>query len=53
MEVFIGCSGFSYKEWKNLFYPENIPARKQLKYYSAVRYMRSLKRKCTETEILF
>jgi uncharacterized protein YecE (DUF72 family) len=34
MEIFIGCSGYNYKEWKNLFYPETITAKKQLEYYS-------------------
>lgn len=34
MEIFIGCSGYNYKEWKNLFYPEDIPAKKQLEYYA-------------------
>jgi len=30
----IGCSGWSYKEWKGLFYPNNLPSAKYLGYYS-------------------
>jgi len=30
----IGCSGFHYKEWKNVFYPEKLAAAKWLSYYS-------------------
>lgn len=29
-----GTSGFSYKEWKGLFYPEKLPATKMLGYYA-------------------
>lgn len=29
----IGCSGFSYKHWKNSFYPKEIPAKKWFEYY--------------------
>jgi len=29
----IGCSGFHYKEWKDLFYPEKLPQRLWLDYY--------------------
>lgn len=29
----IGCSGFHYKEWKNSFYPENLPQKKWFDYY--------------------
>ncbi len=32
-EVFIGCSGFHYKEWKNVFYPEGLPQTKWLQFY--------------------
>jgi uncharacterized protein YecE (DUF72 family) len=31
---FIGCSGFHYKEWKKVFYPEGLPQRKWFDYYS-------------------
>ena len=29
----IGCSGFHYKEWKNVFYPEKLAAAKWFEYY--------------------
>lgn len=29
-----GTSGFSYKEWKGAFYPEDLPAKGMLAYYS-------------------
>lgn len=29
----IGCSGFSYKEWKGIFYPEKLPAKDWLQFY--------------------
>jgi uncharacterized protein YecE (DUF72 family) len=31
--VYIGTSGWSYKHWKGLFYPEKMPAGKYLEYY--------------------
>lgn len=31
----IGCSGFHYKDWKGIFYPEDIPQRKWFGYYSS------------------
>ena len=31
---YIGTSGYSYSYWKNRFYPEGLPASKQLDYYS-------------------
>jgi uncharacterized protein YecE (DUF72 family) len=34
MEKFIGCSGFYYNHWKGLFYPENLPKKEWLVYYS-------------------
>jgi len=30
----IGCSGFHYKEWKTVFYPEKLPQRRWFEYYS-------------------
>ena len=35
MKLYVGTSGFSYKEWKGSFYPEKIPAGEMLSYYSA------------------
>jgi uncharacterized protein YecE (DUF72 family) len=34
MRLFVGTSGFSYKEWKGSFYPEDLPASDMLRYYS-------------------
>jgi uncharacterized protein YecE (DUF72 family) len=34
MSLYVGTSGYSYKEWKGSFYPEKIPAKEMLKYYS-------------------
>lgn len=30
----VGTSGFSYKEWKGVFYPEDLPASAMLHYYA-------------------
>ncbi len=30
---FIGCSGFYYKNWKGVFYPEKLPQRQWFDYY--------------------
>jgi uncharacterized protein YecE (DUF72 family) len=32
--VLIGTSGFSYKEWKGVFYPNDLPAKKYLAFYA-------------------
>jgi uncharacterized protein YecE (DUF72 family) len=34
MALHVGTSGYSYKEWKGSFYPEKIPAKAMLRYYS-------------------
>jgi uncharacterized protein YecE (DUF72 family) len=34
MKLYVGTSGYSYKEWKGSFYPEDIPAAKMLSYYA-------------------
>jgi uncharacterized protein YecE (DUF72 family) len=34
MNLFVGTSGYSYKEWKGSFYPEDLPAKEMLSYYS-------------------
>ena len=34
MRLFAGTSGYSYKEWKGTFYPEDLPAKRMLAYYS-------------------
>lgn len=33
MNLQVGTSGFSYKEWKGTFYPEDLPAKEMLSYY--------------------
>lgn len=35
MNVLVGTSGFSYKEWKGRFYPEKLPADQMLRFYSS------------------
>ena len=34
MNLYVGTSGYSYKEWKGTFYPEKIPAKEMLHYYA-------------------
>lgn len=34
MRVLVGTSGYSYKEWKGTFYPEDLPAAKMLSFYA-------------------
>ena len=33
--LYVGTSGYSYKEWKGSFYPETIPAKDMLTYYAS------------------
>ncbi len=33
MRVYVGTSGWSYKEWKGSFYPEKLPAKDMLRFY--------------------
>jgi len=33
--IWFGTSGFSYKEWKPIFYPEGLPEKQFLQYYSS------------------
>ncbi len=33
MNLYVGTSGYSYKEWKGAFYPEDLPAKQMLHYY--------------------
>lgn len=35
MNWHIGCSGFHYRDWKEVFYPAGIPQRKWFEYYSS------------------
>jgi uncharacterized protein YecE (DUF72 family) len=34
MNLYAGTSGYSYKEWKGSFYPEDLSPKKMLNYYS-------------------
>jgi uncharacterized protein YecE (DUF72 family) len=34
MRLTVGTSGYSYKEWKGTFYPEDLPAAKMLSFYA-------------------
>lgn len=34
MDIHIGTSGYSYKEWKGTFYPADLPAAKMLSFYA-------------------
>jgi uncharacterized protein YecE (DUF72 family) len=33
--LYVGTSGYSYKEWKGSFYPAQIPAKDMLSYYAS------------------
>ncbi len=32
-QLYVGTSGYSYKEWKGSFYPKNLPDKQMLRYY--------------------
>jgi len=32
MNLYVGTSGYSYKEWKGNFYPRELPAKRMLRY---------------------
>ena len=34
MQIRVGTSGWSYKEWKGVFYPDDLPADDMLRYYA-------------------
>ena len=34
MRILVGTSGWSYKEWKGSFYPDDLPADDMLRYYA-------------------
>lgn len=34
MKVYVGTSGYSYKEWEGSFYPDKLPAAKRLAHYA-------------------
>jgi uncharacterized protein YecE (DUF72 family) len=31
--VFVGTSGFFYREWRGIFYPEGLPPNRWLSFY--------------------
>src|SRR5467141_2403763 len=33
MNLYLGTSGYSYKEWKGPFYPEDMPEKQMLRFY--------------------
>ena len=33
MQLYVGTSGYSYKEWKGVFYPAELPEKQMLHYY--------------------
>jgi len=33
MNLYVGTSGYSYKEWKGPFYPEDLPDKQMLRFY--------------------
>jgi uncharacterized protein YecE (DUF72 family) len=33
MKIYTGCSGFHYKEWKNVFYPDGLAQSKWFQFY--------------------
>jgi uncharacterized protein YecE (DUF72 family) len=35
MKIYVGTSGWSYKEWKGSFYPPKLPADEMLRYYGS------------------
>jgi uncharacterized protein YecE (DUF72 family) len=34
MKIYVGTSGYGYKEWKGIFYPEKLSAKEMLRFYS-------------------
>jgi uncharacterized protein YecE (DUF72 family) len=33
MNLYVGTSGYAYKEWKGAFYPKDLPNKQMLRYY--------------------
>ncbi|MGE5321144.1 MAG: DUF72 domain-containing protein [Hyphomicrobiaceae bacterium] len=33
MKLYVGTSGYAYREWKGSFYPHDLPAKRMLQYY--------------------
>ena len=36
LQLYVGCSGWSYSSWLGHFYPQNLESKKYLEYYSKV-----------------
>jgi uncharacterized protein YecE (DUF72 family) len=34
MKIHVGTSGYAYKEWKGIFYPEKLPQKEMLRFYA-------------------
>lgn len=34
--AFVGCSGYSYRDWRGVVYPEGLPARCRLEHYASL-----------------
>jgi uncharacterized protein YecE (DUF72 family) len=34
MKIYVGTSGYGYKEWKGIFYPDKIAPKEMLRFYS-------------------
>lgn len=35
MKWHIGCSGYHYRDWKEIFYPPGLPQKKWFEYYNS------------------
>jgi uncharacterized protein YecE (DUF72 family) len=42
--VRIGCSGWMYKHWRGLFYPEGLPVKRWFEYYAGEQALRTMVR---------
>jgi uncharacterized protein YecE (DUF72 family) len=55
-QLYVGTSGYSYKQWKGNFYPEKLPDREMLSFYakqfSTVEINHSFYRMPTESALL-
>ena len=55
MNLLVGTSGYSYKEWKGNFYPEDLSDKEMLQYYHHpvdTPAMRDLKREESDIDKL-
>jgi uncharacterized protein YecE (DUF72 family) len=34
VKIYVGTSGYGYREWKGKFYPEKISPKEMLRFYS-------------------